>query len=124
MYIITQAVGEAERGKTYKLTHVAPKMELSVRQQAIDDIGDTEHARFGKAAAAKMAPTKVTSKKEPSTAAAPKPSSAASSAPSAASSAQPTPKSKPEAKVMPKGQSREGPPRKEDSTPSKCKKSG
>ena len=122
-------MGEAERGQMYKITHLAPNMDRSDRQQALENVGDTEGTRQGKAAAAKveLPSTKKTEKKQSTPQAlGPKPSSAAkASGPStSSSSSQAAPKPKIEPKAMPKGSGREGPPHKDDDVSSKRKKAG
>ena len=128
-YTFSAAMGEAERGQMYKIQHLAPNMDRSDRQQALDNLGDTEGTRLGREAAAKVEGKKVDKEKKTSTPTTygPKPTSASPSqaGPSSSSASTPAaPEPKIEPKAMPKGSGREGPPRKDDDVSSKRKKTG
>ena len=52
-YTLTSAVAEAERGVFQRIRNLAPNMTQTERQQALDNIGDTQGARAGREDAAR-----------------------------------------------------------------------
>eukprot|EP00435_Cladocopium_sp_Y103_P030070 s2333_g7.t1 len=61
-FTMSYASAEAARGKNYRIANIARNLEENVVKAAIGDVGDTEAARKGKAAAAKAAPHMETPK--------------------------------------------------------------
>lgn len=132
-YTLSNAVGEAGRGMTYKLRHLAPNMSRAERQQALDNIGDTEGTRQGREGAARAPAPRTEARRTETgigtsqpTSYGPAPSSApasSSSAPTSSSTARVGSQQTIAPKPRPKGAAREGPPTTDDSS-TKRKKTG